>query len=218
MRIIAKFTKGEAVRFVSHLDIQSLFQRGMRRARIPLAYSQGFNPHPLLSFATALSVGYTSAGEWLDVKLGAPMEAEAFQNALNAALPFGFSIVEAHEKEDAFPSLSSLMAAAAYSVPLDMEKEELRRALEALLAGPILVQKRSKAGMRSVDIRPHVFDAKAEDGKIRILGRLDAAGSLPLGLFLHALLPERPGENFTGCRDCIYSLDGTLMPPVPSGL
>ena len=69
MRIIARFEKGEAVRFVSHLDIQRTFQRAFRRANIPLAYSQGFNPHPQLSFATALSLGYTSEAEWFDVKL-----------------------------------------------------------------------------------------------------------------------------------------------------
>ena len=54
MRIIAKLAKGDEVRFVSHLDIQRLLQRAFRRAGIPLAYSQGFNPHPQLSFATAL--------------------------------------------------------------------------------------------------------------------------------------------------------------------
>lgn len=65
MRIIASFYKHEQVMFVSHLDMQRLFQRAFRRADLPLAYSNGFNPHPLLSFATALSVGYTSDCEYL---------------------------------------------------------------------------------------------------------------------------------------------------------
>ena len=69
MRIIASFYKHDEVRFVSHLDMQRLFQRAFRRAGLPLSYSKGFNPHPLLSFATALSVGYTSECEYFDVFL-----------------------------------------------------------------------------------------------------------------------------------------------------
>ena len=69
MRLAVVFTKEAPVRFVSHLDVQRLFQRAFRRAKLPLAYSQGFNPHPLVSFATALSVGMTSRGEYLDVTL-----------------------------------------------------------------------------------------------------------------------------------------------------
>ena len=69
MRIIVSFYKHEQVMFVSHLDMQRLFQRAFRRADLQLAYSNGFNPHPLLSFATALSVGYTSDCEYFDVML-----------------------------------------------------------------------------------------------------------------------------------------------------
>ncbi len=123
MRIIARFNKGESVRFVSHLDIQRLFQRAFRRAGIPLAYSQGFNPHPLLSFATALSVGYTSDGEWLDIKLAEPLSAEDFITAVNSALPEGFRILEAVEADDTFPSLSAVMVAAEYELRLDSAPE-----------------------------------------------------------------------------------------------
>ena len=69
MRLAVVFTKEAPVRFVSHLDLQRLFQRAFRRAKLPLAYSQGFNPHPLVAFATALSVGFTSEGEYLDLTL-----------------------------------------------------------------------------------------------------------------------------------------------------
>ena len=64
-----KFSKGEEVKYISHLDLQRAFQRALRRAEIDIAYSKGFNPHPKVSFATALSVGMTSDGEYVDVEL-----------------------------------------------------------------------------------------------------------------------------------------------------
>ena len=82
------------MRFVSHLDIQRLLQRAFRRADIPLSYSQGFNPHPQLSFATALSTGYTSDAEWVDVKLDKNMEAGDFLDKVNHVMPEGFALAE----------------------------------------------------------------------------------------------------------------------------
>ncbi len=219
MRIIVKFSKQAPVRFVSHLDIQRLFQRAFRRANIPLAYSQGFNPHPLLSFATALSVGYTSDGEWLDVKLAEHMRAEAFQEAVNAVLPRGFRISECVEVDDAFPSLSALMAAAEYDVVLGLPEELLNARLQALLASPIMVKKKTKAGIRTVDIRPQLLDAKYEAPTLRILGKLDAAGSLNIALFLQALLQDDVEQNaFLAHRRCIYSFDGRIMPAMSERL
>ena len=69
MRIIAAFEKTKELSYTSHLDVQRTLQRTFRRAALPLAYSKGFNPHPKLSFATALATGYTSAGEWFEVEL-----------------------------------------------------------------------------------------------------------------------------------------------------
>ena len=96
MRLIARLTKLEPVRFVSHLDILRLLQRAFRRAGVPLSYSQGFNPHPLLSFATALSTGYTSGAEWIDVKLDKDMDTDDFLLSVNAALPVGFEFKEVY--------------------------------------------------------------------------------------------------------------------------
>jgi radical SAM-linked protein len=69
MRLVIKYTKEERVKYISHLDFLRLVQRAIRRADIPVAYSQGFNPHPRLSFASALAVGVTSEGEYLDIYL-----------------------------------------------------------------------------------------------------------------------------------------------------
>ncbi len=218
MRIIAKFSKEEAVRFVSHLDIQRLFQRAFRRASIPLAYSQGFNPHPLISYATALSVGYTSAGEWLDIKLSEEMEPLVFMEAVNRVLPDGFTILEAVEKDEAFSSLSAMMTAAEYEVFYSAFDDACSARLHKLLGAPIMVLKHTKAGMKTVDIRPQVIAAKFENDILRLLGTLNAAGSLNVGLLLQALYPDVSQSEFNIHRRCIYSADGTLMPVMPTRL
>ena len=78
MRLVVKYTKGEKVKYISHLDFMRLVQRALRRAEIPVAYSKGFNPHPRLSFASALAVGTTSDGEYLDIILEKEMDPKPY--------------------------------------------------------------------------------------------------------------------------------------------
>ena len=211
MRIIARFSKKEDARFVSHLDIQRLFGRAFSRAGIPVAYSQGFNPHPVLAFATALSTGVTSDAEWLDVKLERDLTDEAFMSALNPTLPAGFEIREAIAVDDKLPSLSALLASAAYDVRFlpGTHKQELIAALETLLAGPIVIDKRTKAGIKPVDIRPQVLSAAFRETEgslvLHVEGVLNAAGSLGCDAFVRALL-ARAGETAANGEYADYSI------------
>lgn len=224
MRIIARFEKGEAVRFVSHLDIQRTFQRAFRRANIPLAYSQGFNPHPQLSFATALALGYTSEAEWFDVKLAEDMAPERFQEAVNAVLPTGFRILEAQASEEKLPALTALMAASSHEVefilPVSVSAESVISAFDAMAGGEIFVEKRTKGGIKTVDIRPmllhYSFSQTADSLKLSVFGVSDAKGSLNIDLLLGALSDKIPGEfSYRVHKNTIYSLDGRVMPQKP---
>lgn len=196
MRLIANFHKGEALRFVSHLDVQRLLHRAMRRAHIPVAYSQGFNPHPLLSCASALSLGYTSDGEWLDVRLLKDMAPEDFANAMNEALPPGLCIRSARPIGEQEKTLTALLQAAHYRVELTfeapIEKEALQSAVDTLLSGPILVEKRTKGGMKQVDLRPQLIGlriVKAENTicVLEMHSVLNADGGLKVSLLLEKL-------------------------------
>ena len=148
MRIIASFYKHNEVRFVSHLDMQRLFQRAFRRAGLPLSYSKGFNPHPLLSFATALSVGYTSECEYFDVFLDEKIDADEFRSRVNAVLPEGVAVTKAVDAGEMKASLTTLMRSADYFARLDFDREvtsdELENALASLLTGEIIVEKKTK--------------------------------------------------------------------------
>lgn len=201
MRIIANFRKGEELRFISHLDIQRLVQRAMRRANLPLSYSQGFNPHPILSFASALSVGYTSDAEWMDVRLSEDVAPEEFTARLNTALPEGLRIIKAKAAEESLPSLTALIQRSRYEATvifdLPMDALTLKDALEALLNGPIIVDKHTKGGMKQVDIRPQLVsmrflendsEGSLAEANFYIEGILNASGSLQIELLLQALM------------------------------
>ena len=196
MRLCVKFTKEAPVRFVSHLDVQRLFQRAFRRARLPLAYSQGFNPHPLVSFATALSVGMTSRGEYLDVILTDPMTPEEFVSAVSPVLPDGIRIAEAFDLGESRKSLTSAMRTASYSAKVvftePIEADKLVKAAEELLSDQIVVRKKTKGGIKPVDIRPMVLDLKlvgteGNRADLFIKGALTAEGGLNPDMFLTEL-------------------------------
>lgn len=196
MRIIASFYKHDEVRFVSHLDMQRLFQRAFRRAGLPLSYSKGFNPHPLLSFATALSVGYTSECEYFDVFLDEKIDADEFRSRVNAVLPEGVAVTKAVDAGEMKTSLTTLMRSADYFARLDFDREvtsdELENALASLLTGEIIVEKKTKGGIKDVDIRPllisvNLIDCSEGSAILYIKGKLTAEGGLPLELLFGAI-------------------------------
>ena len=82
MRAMIRFGKQPRLRFISHLDMQRFFQRAVNRTGLPIAYTQGFNPHPVMSFGSALALGWTSEYEVIDIKLSAPMGRKRFKTWL----------------------------------------------------------------------------------------------------------------------------------------
>jgi radical SAM-linked protein len=96
-RVLFRFTKGEPLRFVGHLDLMRVLERAMRRSRFPVNFSQGFNPRPRMSFASALTLGATSDGELCQLDLAEDLDAEAVERAfteLRRQLPPGMAIME----------------------------------------------------------------------------------------------------------------------------
>jgi len=217
MRIIARFEKKGNARFASHLDLQRAFQRAFRRADLPTAYSQGFNPHPILAFASALSVGFTSEAEWLDIRMEGEMPAEQFIAAVNPALPAGLSVLEAVNAEDSFPALTTVTRAAAYRIDILGADQALIDALDGLMAGEIRALKHTKSGMKMVDIRPQIYAYLAKISpsgvSLGVTGRLDASGSFHPELLMKSLF-DAMGKTFPyGVhRLAIYSQDGRIMP------
>ena len=215
MKIIAAFEKTKELSYTSHLDVQRTLQRAFRRANLPLAYSKGFNPHPKLSFATALATGYTSDGEWIEVGLSSPMTPEAFIEAVNGALPVGMRFTRAFEADDGLETLSKLLCAARYEITLYTESpvtaEALDEAVRAIMeSDEVIVEKKTKSGIRPANIRPEILEAaavSASDGTatVAVKGTLNAAGGLRAETFARALLERlHTAGRFTAHRTKLF--------------
>ena len=198
VRIIAAFQKNKEISYTSHLDVQRTLQRAFRRANLPLAYSKGFNPHPKLSFATALATGYTSDGEWFEVELDRPVEPQAFMERVNGALPDGMRMVSAFEADESIDTLSKLIRAARYELTVHFDgavaQQDVRNALDSIMGSePVIVDKKTKSGIKPTDIRPDILEASVKEESedkaiVAVVGSLTAAGGLRAETFVRALL------------------------------
>ena len=117
-RIRVKYSKTGAMIFLSHLELLTLFTRAVKRADIPVKYSQGFHPHPKFSFATALSVGVESLAEYLDIEVAPEFDADSLRESLNRSLPDGIAVISAWVVPAKSPSLSTIMERVRYRVTL----------------------------------------------------------------------------------------------------
>lgn len=201
MIIRAKFTKINEIKYISHLDLMRLFQRAFRRANIPVKYSEGFNPHQKLSFATALTLGVTSEGEYFDVELDRHISVDEFIERLNKCLPEGIKILKAeyiNEKK----AIMSLIRWSSYIIEMilseNISKEEIETEIEKLLSmEEILVTKEKRKGKKVVTKQENIKDKIRElfvlinnDGRLVLKATLmtGSAGNLKPELLIDALM------------------------------
>ena len=156
MRALIRFGKQPRLRFISHLDLQRFFQRAVNRTGLPIAWTQGFNPHPVMSFGSALALGWTSEYEVIDFKLSAPMGRGRVEAAVRAALPEDLPVLETRMIDDRHPAPMALVRLSDYRVTLSGENsEKVLEQIPAFLASDcVMAVKKSKSGEKSVNIRP----------------------------------------------------------------
>lgn len=156
-----KFIRGEAIRYISHLELMKTFERILRRSKLPIIYSQGFNPHPHMVFGLPLSVGVTSDAEYADFEIADGISKEEFVSRFNSEAPEGLRIVEACFKstKDNIMALISMADYKVYSV-LDsgVEREELTRKIRCFMdRSEIVAKKEGKQGLKDINIRPMIL-------------------------------------------------------------
>ncbi|MGV8147090.1 MAG: TIGR03936 family radical SAM-associated protein [Alkaliphilus sp.] len=130
LRIRCRFSKKGDMVFISHLDLVKFFGRAMRRADVPIAYSQGFNPHPIMSFATALGIGVASDAEYMDVQLEKEIVIELFMKSINEVLPKGLCILACKHIDKSEKSLMSIVARSVYAIELKLEERRNKESIE----------------------------------------------------------------------------------------
>ena len=145
------------LRFLSHKELMRVMHRAARRGQVPLAYSQGYHPHPLISFGPPRPVGMAGTAEQLDVKLTSPWEPDRLARTVDAQLPAGIDVADGAEIARRAPSITAAVGSALYEVVWPSEREFPMAALQRLLRAAALPWTRRKArGEVTVDLRPGI--------------------------------------------------------------
>src|SRR4051812_44937517 len=152
MRI--RYAKRGPLRFTSHRDFARAFERALRRAAVPIAYSQGFTPHPKISYASAAPTGVASEAEYLEIGLQTPVDPRLLRAALDAALSPGLDVLDAVVATEG-TGLADRMEASRWFLELpEVDPAIAAKAVEAFqAAGEVLVERMTKQGRRSFDAR-----------------------------------------------------------------
>ncbi|SFK36092.1 TIGR03936 family radical SAM-associated protein [Streptomyces pini] len=210
-RIRLRYTKRGRLRFTSHRDFQRAFERALRRAEVPMAYSAGFTPHPKVSYANAAPTGTGSEAEYLEIALTERRDPEALRRLLDESLPDGLDVVDAVEAHTS--GFADRLTASRWELRLDgVEPEEARKAVEVFLAADsVEVSRQTKKGMRTFDTRAAVASLEAAPAGS------DRPGEGPcaiLRLVVRHLTPAvRPDDVLSGLR-----ATADLAPPVPAAV
>ena len=189
MRAMIRFGKQPRLRFISHLDLQRFFQRALNRTGLPIAYSQGFNPHPILSFGSALALGWTSEYEIIDVKLSVPRGRKRTEEAMRAALPVDLPVLEVRLVDDRHPAPMAMVRASDYSIELSGETAQATLdAVETFLAREqVLAMRKTKSGEREVDIRPMAIALQRTENGLDARLKLTEKDTLKPDLLIRSL-------------------------------
>lgn len=209
-RIRVRYTKLDRVRFVSARDLTSVWERALRRADLPIAYSEGFSPHAKVSFPDALPVGVASTGEYAELTFAAPIDVHEAMRALSASLPDGMDILIYLVVPDGAPKLARMLRATMWELALPAggphpdTLDELRRRSHLLLASDHReVVRRHAQGDRTIDVRPSILALHASTRRtdagpapvLRAVLRNDGPTVRPTDLFAALAAPDDPSAQ-----------------------
>lgn len=219
-RYRVRFSKLGKVRFTSHRDVARMWERALRRATIPVAYTEGFSPHPKLSFGLALSTGHESLGEYLDIDLAEPVDVESIPARLDPCLPIGLDVQAAAEIESGTPSLQQVVTSCTWQIEVvGLGGAELAERVEECLRADSLVVTRERKGHKVTDdLRPAILSLELTDG-VAVIAEL---ATQPRGLRpseLVAVLASRSDDALSEGHVCRLhqwmSTDGAREEPLP---
>ncbi|SES06519.1 TIGR03936 family radical SAM-associated protein [Streptomyces qinglanensis] len=220
-RLRLRYTKRGRLRFTSHRDFQRAFERALRRAEVPMAYSAGFTPHPKVSYANAAPTGTGSEAEYLEIGLVRHRDPEELRAQLDACMPDGLDLVDVVEAHGS--DFSDRLQASVWEIRLDgVSPAQAQQAVAAFLAAETVeVQRQTKKGVRSFDARAAVRSlaatATAQPAGADTATGTDRPGEgacAILRLVVRHVTPAvRPDDVLSGLR-----ATADLAPPVPAAV
>ncbi len=206
-KVRIKFYKTGKLKFISHLDLMRTMKGALGRAKVPLRYSEGFNPHPKMVFSLPLPVGAESICEYLDVVLVKDCDENDLKNLINAQLTGDLQVTEIYPQEMPFSEIST----AEYDFSFkDLSPKEL----EDILNGELMIEKHSKKGEIVVDLRPKIaeYSIEEKDGKtgFRAFLGADSGDFVNPELLVRAFEKKagKPVEYYSIMRLELYTKDG----------
>ncbi len=172
-RMRLRFSKTASMRYLSHLELITVFTRAVSRGGVPILFSLGFHPHPRFSFGTATSVGVESQAEYMDMFVAAGISAQEILTRLNGVLPEGLRILESEEVDAKSPSISTLIDATRYRITLaGADRDELHEQCVQFMAHDTLVIQRTKKGQtQTVDLRGETVSLFAAGQTVELVAK-----------------------------------------------
>lgn len=211
------------MKFIGHLDIMRYFQKVMRRADVNIRYSEGFSPHQIMSFASPLGVGMESRGEYVDIEVLTTDSSTEMLRRINSTMAEGMEALSYRLLPDTAANAMSIVAAADYTLrfregyePADQD-DFLNGLTDFLNQDEIMVIKKTKKGEKEINIRPMVYEMKADREHIFLKIAAGSAANLKPELFMKAYMESR-GETmadftFMITRNELYANVGTDEKP-----
>jgi len=214
MKIVLRFGKQDRLKFISHLDLQRTFQFALNRSDLPVAYTQGFTPHAIMSFGSALAMGWTSEYEVFEFRVSEDISAEDAKAALSRALPPDLPVYEVKACDNKRDATMAMVKASDYVIRV--ENPAVFSAVPAFLAEECFMGvRKTKSGEREINIRPLVYGLEAKDGALCARLALSQTETLKPELLVSAL------SRMAGCeagevrvrRVCLLAEEnGTYIP------
>ncbi|MCM1526547.1 MAG: TIGR03960 family B12-binding radical SAM protein [Bacteroides sp.] len=194
IRLRLRFTKHGALRFIGHLDVMRYFQKALRRAGIDVAYTGGYSPHQIMSFAAPLGIGAESNGEYMDIEVRSLTSPEDVRDRLNRAGVEDIRITDVRVLSENAQNAMASVAAAAYTVRFAQGKApdtDMKRAVSRLMAADsVLITKEGKKGRREVDIRPGIYACEWRDDALHLLTDASSGGNIKPSQVMEAMLSD----------------------------
>lgn len=217
MKARIKFRKYGVMKFIGHLDVMRFFQKVMRRAGIPIAFTGGFSPHMIMSFANPLGVGVTSDGEYFDIELTEEIDMQAAVARMNETVVEGIEIVNMVPiSDDKKQTGMSIVAAADYLSSLKKGEfpEDWKKKAEGFMSQPsISIIKKTKKSEKEVDIKPMIYKFEVRDDSVYMLVATGSVENLKPELVMQALCNflsvDAESVSFAHHRLDVYANVGT---------
>lgn len=203
MKVRIKFSKYGALRFIGHLDVMRYFQKAIRRAEIDIAYSEGFSPHQIMSFASPLSVGHTSSGEYFDIEVNSFTDEEDMRTRLQAVMAEGIDILKVRLLPEKEGNAMASVAAADYLLTFG-ESFAPPESWEETLSGfyeqdTIWAVKKTKKGERKINLKEGIYRLEIRDEGVYMLLNAGSGSNIKPGFVMEVFfekmgvaLPEYP--------------------------